>query len=84
MVIWEISQIAGIWELSQMSGYLGTFPDVWVSGNFPRCLVIWEISNIFDGDPPQITIGIWVIWEISQITMELSQMPGNLGNFQYF
>ena len=67
-----------------MPSNLGTFPDCWIFGkvpklpwNFPRCLVIWEISNIFDKEPPQISIGIWVIWESSQIT-QISQTVGKV------
>ena len=39
--IWEI------WGISRMPGYLGNFPNAWVSGKFPKCLGFGEISQIF-------------------------------------
>ena len=52
-------------QLEKFPNYHGTFPDCWTSGkdpkllwNFPRGLVIWEISNIVYRDSPQISIGI--------------------------
>ena len=36
----------GISEISQMPGYLGNFPNAWVSGKFPKCLGIWKIFQM--------------------------------------
>jgi len=33
--IGEFPKCLGIWEISQMPGYLGYFPNAWVSGKFP-------------------------------------------------
>ena len=32
--------------MSQMPGYLGNFPNAWVSGKFPKYLGFWEISQM--------------------------------------
>jgi len=29
-----------------MPGYLGSFPNSWVSGKFSKCLGIWEFSQM--------------------------------------
>ena len=52
-------------------GYLGIFPNAWVSGNFPKCLGIWEIS--------QIPTSIWGLYFFK--FLEISQIPRHLGNF---
>ena len=33
--------------ISQMPGYLGKFPNAWVSGKYPKCLGFREIPQIF-------------------------------------
>jgi len=49
-LILEISQIPrhlGNFPNTQVfEGYLGIFPNAWVSGKFPKCLGIWEISQM--------------------------------------
>ena len=34
---------------------LGNFPNAWISGNFPKCLGIWEISKILKKIQPSNT-----------------------------
>ena len=50
-----------------MPGYLGNFPNAWVSGKFPRYPGIWEASQI-----PLKCLGIW---EIPQIPVYLGNSP---------
>jgi len=45
-------------DTPQMPGYLGNSPNAWVSGKFPKCLGIWEISKILKIYNPQIPVGI--------------------------
>ena len=35
---WELLKCLGFWEISQMPGYMGNFPNAWVSRKFPKCL----------------------------------------------
>ena len=58
-----------------MPSYLGNFPNTQTFGKFPKYLVIREISKILKSYCPQISLGIWEIWRITQ-------MPGKQGNFQ--
>ena len=55
--LWEISQI--IWNLRNLQNLknipasntyrnLGNFPNAWISGKFPKCLAIWEISQMHE------------------------------------
>ena len=65
-----------------MPSYLGNFPNTQTSGEFPKYIVILEISKILKIYKPQIFNGIWKISGIPQMpgNLEKSQIPGNLGN----
>ena len=96
LLILEFPKCLGISEISKIPGYLGNFPNGWVSGKYPKCLffgkflrcpnfLFLNFSNawVFGKFPKcQISL-ISGIWEISQMTrfLENSQMPGYLGNF---
>ena len=58
-----------------MPGYLGNFPNAWVFGEFPKCLGIWEISQmpVYLGNFPNA----WVSGKFSKYLgfWEISQMP---------
>ena len=77
-----------------MPGYLGNFPNAWVSGKFPKYSVIWEISKIlkiyhFENSPNSCESGklpkYLDIWGISHIDRHLekytiSRIPQMPGN----
>ena len=54
-----------------MPGYLGNFPNAWVSGKFPKCLGFLEI--------PQISSHLRNFQNLK--TIPLSNTYRNLGNF---
>ena len=68
-VFGKFSKILGTWEISQMPGYLGNFPNAWVSGKFPKYLQIFEAGKFLS------------FWKFLK-WLEIFKIPRHLGNFQ--